>query len=42
MTDRPEHIADNLANITGLMKAKGMWENTLMVLSSDNVSHAPP
>ena len=29
-------LDDNLANITGLMKAKGMWENTLMVLSSDN------
>ena len=30
------YLDDNLANITGLMKAKGMWENTLMVLSSDN------
>ena len=29
-------LDDQLANITGALKAKGMWDNTLMVLSSDN------
>ena len=29
-------LDDQLLNITETMKAKGMWENTLMVLSSDN------
>ena len=29
-------LDDQLANITGTMKQLGMWENTLMVLSSDN------
>ena len=29
------YLDDNLANVTGLMKSLGMWENTLMVLSSD-------
>ena len=29
-------LDDNLANVTEQLKAKGMWENTLVVLSSDN------
>jgi len=29
-------LDDQIANITGTMKALGMWDNTLMVLSSDN------
>merc|ERR1711963_1371507 len=29
-------LDDQLANITDTMKELGMWENTLMVLSSDN------
>ena len=29
-------LDDNLKNITDTMKQMGMWENTLMVLSSDN------
>lgn len=31
----------NLANITGLLKAKGLWNDTLMVFSSDNGGPAP-
>ena len=30
------YLDDQLANITNTMKALGMWENTLMVLTSDN------
>jgi len=29
-------LDDQLANITGTMKELGMWDNTLMILSSDN------
>lgn len=29
-------LDDNLANMTTLLQQKGMWENTLMVLTSDN------
>jgi arylsulfatase I/J len=29
-------LDDQLLNITSTMKNLGMWENTLMVLSSDN------
>lgn len=29
-------LDDNLANITQLYKDKGLWNNTLMVLTSDN------
>ncbi|EDQ88865.1 uncharacterized protein MONBRDRAFT_32685 [Monosiga brevicollis MX1] len=29
-------LDDNLANFTSLLKSKGMWNNTLMVLTSDN------
>eukprot|EP00049_Salpingoeca_infusionum_P001522 m.48939 g.48939 ORF g.48939 m.48939 type:complete len:549 (+) comp11071_c0_seq2:65-1711(+) len=29
-------LDDNLANMTNLLKQKGMWNNTLMVLTSDN------
>lgn len=29
-------LDDNLNNVTGKMKSLGMWDNTLMVLSSDN------
>jgi arylsulfatase A-like enzyme len=29
-------LDDQLANITGTMKNLGMWDNTLMILSSDN------
>ena len=29
-------LDDQIANITGALKAKGMWDNTLMVLTSDN------
>ena len=29
-------LDDNIANITGQLKAKGMWSNTLMIFSSDN------
>ena len=29
-------LDDNLKNVTTQLKEKGMWENTLMVLSSDN------
>ena len=29
------YLDDNLANLTALMKSRGMWENTLMVLSSE-------
>jgi len=29
-------LDDQLQNITDALKAKGMWENTLMILSSDN------
>ncbi|EGD76972.1 hypothetical protein PTSG_07315 [Salpingoeca rosetta] len=35
-------LDDNLANITALLKAKGMWENTLMVLTSDNGGYVNP
>ena len=27
-----------LGNITDLVKARGMWDNTLMVLTADNVT----
>lgn len=30
------YLDDNLANMTAMLKAKGMWENTLMVLTADN------
>ena len=30
------YLDDQLANITGTFKALGLWENTLMVLTSDN------
>ena len=29
-------LDDNLANLTAAFKAKGMWDNTIMVLTSDN------
>ena len=29
-------LDDQIANITGALKAKGMWDNLLMVLTSDN------
>ena len=29
-------LDDNLANVTAALKAKGMWDNTLMIFSSDN------
>lgn len=30
------YVDNNIANVTGLLKAKGMWEDTLMVLTADN------
>lgn len=30
------YLDDNLANMTAQLKARGMWDNTLLVLSSDN------
>ena len=35
-------LDDQLKNITDTMKALGMWENTLMVLSSDNGGYVNP
>lgn len=35
-------LDDQIANITGMLKAKGMWNNTLMVLSSDNGGYVKP
>ena len=35
-------LDDQLKNITDTMKALGMWENTLMVLSSDNGGFVSP
>ena len=29
-------LDDNLANMTTTLKRRGMWDNTLMVLTSDN------
>lgn len=30
------YLDDNIANLTAALKAKGMWDNTLLVLSGDN------
>ena len=30
------YLDDQIANVTGTMRALGMWDNTLMILSSDN------
>ena len=30
-------VDESLRNVTGALQAKGMWQNTLMVVASDNV-----
>lgn len=29
-------LDDVLGNVTSLLKARGLWDNTLMILTSDN------
>ena len=36
-----EFLDEQIGNLTGLFKTRGMWEDTLMVLHSDNVCAMP-